>query len=184
MWNLPRPGIESLSLALAGWFLTTEPWGKPYKCVLIYGISVGAGRAGMQHKKSCYIQMSSSKMNVWGVQPSISWKKREGERRMLLFHALEKEPSSLSICRVRDEQPLFIEKCHLISQKLSSLYCHFNDSESFHCFLRYASNTSKFAHAMQSLIIEKTLSNTPISLFFFPFLKNKYIITYCQLLGL
>ena len=31
MWNLPRPGIEPVSPALAGRFLTTEPLGKSYK---------------------------------------------------------------------------------------------------------------------------------------------------------
>ena len=29
MWNLPGPGIEPMSPALAGGFLTTEPPGKP-----------------------------------------------------------------------------------------------------------------------------------------------------------
>ena len=29
MWDLPRPGIERVSLALAGGFFTTEPPGKP-----------------------------------------------------------------------------------------------------------------------------------------------------------
>jgi len=33
MWDLPRPGIEPTSLALAGGFFTTEPPGKPVvKC--------------------------------------------------------------------------------------------------------------------------------------------------------
>ena len=30
MWDLPRPGLEPVSPALAGGFLTTEPPGKPY----------------------------------------------------------------------------------------------------------------------------------------------------------
>ena len=30
MWNLPRPGIESMSPALAGGFLTTRPPGKSW----------------------------------------------------------------------------------------------------------------------------------------------------------
>ena len=29
MWDLPRPGLEPVSPALAGRFLTTEPTGKP-----------------------------------------------------------------------------------------------------------------------------------------------------------
>ena len=30
MWDLPGPGLEPVSPALAGGFLTTEPPGKPY----------------------------------------------------------------------------------------------------------------------------------------------------------
>ena len=33
MWNLPGPGLKSVSLALAGGFLTTAPPGKPGKTV-------------------------------------------------------------------------------------------------------------------------------------------------------
>ena len=29
MWDLPRPGVEPVSPALAGRFFTTEPLGKP-----------------------------------------------------------------------------------------------------------------------------------------------------------
>ena len=38
MWNLPGPGIERVSLTLAGGFLTTEPPGKPrglFDCLTI-----------------------------------------------------------------------------------------------------------------------------------------------------
>ena len=36
MWDLPRPGLEPLSLALTGGFFTTEPPGKPlYQTSLI-----------------------------------------------------------------------------------------------------------------------------------------------------
>ena len=31
MWDLPRPGLEPVSPALAGRFSTTEPPGKPHK---------------------------------------------------------------------------------------------------------------------------------------------------------
>ena len=33
MWDLPEPGIEPVSPALAGGFLTTGPPGKPYRFV-------------------------------------------------------------------------------------------------------------------------------------------------------
>ena len=32
MWDLPRPGMEPVSLALQGWFLTPGPLGKPQVC--------------------------------------------------------------------------------------------------------------------------------------------------------
>ena len=35
MWDLPRPGIKPMSLALAGRFFTTEPPGKPYHLSLM-----------------------------------------------------------------------------------------------------------------------------------------------------
>ena len=34
MWDLPRPGLEPVSPALAGGFLTTTPPGKPNKVCL------------------------------------------------------------------------------------------------------------------------------------------------------
>ena len=36
MWNLPRPGLEPVSPALAGRFSTTAPPGKPKTCVFKY----------------------------------------------------------------------------------------------------------------------------------------------------
>ena len=36
MWNLPRPGIESMSPALAGGFLTTRPPGESWVGVFIF----------------------------------------------------------------------------------------------------------------------------------------------------
>ena len=35
MWDLPRPGLEPVSPALAGGFLTTEPPGKPQQIYLL-----------------------------------------------------------------------------------------------------------------------------------------------------
>ena len=34
MWDLPRPGLEPVSPALAGRFSTTVPPGKPTSCIL------------------------------------------------------------------------------------------------------------------------------------------------------
>ena len=33
MWDLPGPEMEPMSPALAGGFFTTEPPGKPWKCL-------------------------------------------------------------------------------------------------------------------------------------------------------
>ena len=35
MWDLPRPGLEPVSSALAGGFLTTAPPGKSLSCILV-----------------------------------------------------------------------------------------------------------------------------------------------------
>ena len=43
MWDLPGPGFEPVSLALAGGFLTTEPRGKPLTLYLEVEISWKAG---------------------------------------------------------------------------------------------------------------------------------------------
>ena len=42
MWDLPRPGLEPVSPALAGRFSTTVPPGKP-KSVVYYGLGLGLG---------------------------------------------------------------------------------------------------------------------------------------------
>ena len=36
MWDLPGPGLEPMSPALAGGFLTTAPPGKPLRRILYY----------------------------------------------------------------------------------------------------------------------------------------------------
>ena len=36
LWDLPRPGLEPVSPALAGRFSTTAPPGKPYICLFIH----------------------------------------------------------------------------------------------------------------------------------------------------
>ena len=38
MWDLPGPGIELTSPALAGGFFTTEPPGKPHSSILVWRI--------------------------------------------------------------------------------------------------------------------------------------------------
>ena len=40
MWDLPRPGLEPVSPALAGRFSTTAPPGKPWTCGLSVVLSV------------------------------------------------------------------------------------------------------------------------------------------------
>ena len=38
MWDLPGPGLELVSPALAGGFLTTVPPGKPYRGILLQAV--------------------------------------------------------------------------------------------------------------------------------------------------
>ena len=48
MWDLPRPGIELVSRALQGGFLTTGPPGKPqegriFALVFLFDLGIGSG---------------------------------------------------------------------------------------------------------------------------------------------
>ena len=54
MWDLPRPGLEPMSPALAGGFSTTASLGKPYPCILNHIIlqSNICTLRGMQGKKN------------------------------------------------------------------------------------------------------------------------------------
>ena len=77
MWDLPRPGIEPVSPALAGRFFTTEPPGKPYRLSLVAEVvrqntytvgkhSVfshrGTGKVSLEYGESehCLLVMSDS----------------------------------------------------------------------------------------------------------------------------
>ena len=54
MWDLPGPGLEPVSPALAGGFLTTAPPGKPHKLfVFLVGSirSVSYGKTGFTYEK-------------------------------------------------------------------------------------------------------------------------------------
>ena len=53
MWDLPRPGIELVSLALAGGFFTAKPPGKPNSDILNHsmGISICALAPGLQNAR-------------------------------------------------------------------------------------------------------------------------------------
>ena len=53
MWNLPGPGIESTSQALAGRFLTTGPPGKSlFWRILIFSCSVRKEKSSLWNAKS------------------------------------------------------------------------------------------------------------------------------------
>ena len=43
MWDLPRPGLEPVSPALAGRFSTTAPPGKPHLCFFLYKVYNSTG---------------------------------------------------------------------------------------------------------------------------------------------
>ncbi|KAJ8788184.1 hypothetical protein J1605_005483 [Eschrichtius robustus] len=59
MWDLPRPGIEPVSPALAGRFLTTVPPGKPPKLCVSYH---------NQFKKSQPALKKNSRVHVKGTR--------------------------------------------------------------------------------------------------------------------
>ena len=63
--DLPNPGIESASLAMAGGFLTTEPPGKPYTWLYM---------AFSLELQLCYKSFlpSQSKLVMWRCVPSLS----------------------------------------------------------------------------------------------------------------
>ena len=62
-WDLPRPGLEPVSPALAGGFLSTVPRGKPLFCTLfkIWGQNLGCCPRFLLSKKKC----KASKNNNW-----------------------------------------------------------------------------------------------------------------------
>ena len=43
MWDLPRPGLEPVSPALAGRFLTTAPPGKPHDLTIVNSVAMNIG---------------------------------------------------------------------------------------------------------------------------------------------
>ena len=58
MWNLPRPGIEPTSPALAGRFLTTGPSGKPFKYFISHE-SQYSWKGVRQLSESCFTKEES-----------------------------------------------------------------------------------------------------------------------------
>ena len=55
MWDLPGPGLEPVSPALAGGFLTTAPPGKPYNIILV---------SGVQHSDSVFLQVIKNEVKL------------------------------------------------------------------------------------------------------------------------
>ena len=58
MWDLPRPGLEPMSPALAGRFSTTAPPGKPWVFISVRGLSLVAASGG--HSSSQCVCLSLS----------------------------------------------------------------------------------------------------------------------------
>ena len=55
MWDLPRPGLEPVSPALAGGFLTTAPPGKPRDWNFLMLINIFHSCLLFFHFKTCYL---------------------------------------------------------------------------------------------------------------------------------
>ena len=54
MWDLPRPGLEPMSPALAGRFLTTEPPGKSQDTFNIMKTFMGQGKTYHNEVRVCF----------------------------------------------------------------------------------------------------------------------------------
>ena len=63
MWDLPGPGLEPVSPALAGRFLTTAPPGKPTTTISDTACH-SAGRAGQADRVSCFHTLLSPPIQV------------------------------------------------------------------------------------------------------------------------
>ena len=83
MWNLPRPGLEPVSPALAGGFLTTAPPGKPDNTLLmqctVYDIHTGnqnGARGDMQNEIYGFVTMPGGRVRYLKMQivrPKFKW---------------------------------------------------------------------------------------------------------------
>ena len=63
MWDLPRPGLEPVSLALAGGFLTTAPSGKP--SYFHFCIFYSHGFSGCSHMSSIFMILATYECHLY-----------------------------------------------------------------------------------------------------------------------
>ena len=84
MWDLPGPGLEPVSAALAGGFLTTAPPGKSlFLCILLVllslGLTVGTGEGGKAGAESSLRHLAGGNrtqarlVTAVPVSPASSW---------------------------------------------------------------------------------------------------------------
>ena len=66
MWDLPRPGLEPVSPALAGGFSTTAPPGKPLHCFL-FVLKLNTCIPFRQQCKECYYSVSLCMSFNWSL---------------------------------------------------------------------------------------------------------------------
>ena len=69
MWDLPGPGIEPMSPALAGGFLSTVPPGKPFHAFLMGSCDLSIGGFG---SGGWYVQLSIS--HLWELMGRVEEK--------------------------------------------------------------------------------------------------------------
>ena len=62
MWDLPGPGLEPMSPALAGGFLTTAPPGKSWKCFLCFLICISLIISHAEHLFMCLLAICTSSL--------------------------------------------------------------------------------------------------------------------------
>ena len=75
MWDLPRPGLEPVSPALAGRLSTTAPPGKPYRALLSgEGVLLGPAQLCCSRSRSqCRAQCLCSRPAAAILSPGVLW---------------------------------------------------------------------------------------------------------------
>ena len=70
MWDLPRPGLEPVSPALAGRFSTTVPPGKPLSFLSSFGVRAWSAPGGPEWPPSWGVPVS---LTGRGLDPGKQW---------------------------------------------------------------------------------------------------------------
>ena len=138
-WDLPRPGLEPVSLALAGRFSTTEPPGKPWESYFNQKYAIKTLPSHLFH--------SNPTKYLWPVTPKIlrrCWRLISAEWRWAFFHFSFLFKNNFYIFLIRETRHAheIIWKIHNRHQKINNPTPRLRDNNlliifyiSFHCFI-------------------------------------------------